>query len=54
MIEEIILIMEALLKNDKFFEVSAQMLKKMHVALIKAGFTEEEALRIVAGQGSGF
>ncbi len=43
-----------ILADNEVFDLGAQVLKKSHIALIKAGFTEEQATVIVAKQGSGF
>lgn len=42
-----------MVEDDELFDLTAQLLKKSHTALIKAGFTEEQATTIVAGQGTG-
>jgi hypothetical protein len=42
-----------LLEDDEIFSLGAQMVFKMYQALITAGFTEEQAIKIVAVQGSG-
>ena len=52
MIEQLIGMMEEISENDKFFKISAKMAKKMYDALIKQGFNEAQAIKIVAGQGS--
>jgi hypothetical protein len=41
------------LADDELFQLSAQMMKKGFDALIDVGFSREEALSIVSGQGSG-
>ena len=40
-------------EDDELFDLVAQGLKKSHNALIKAGFTEDQATQIVAHQGTG-
>lgn len=45
--------MRMILEDDELFELSALLLKKSHSALVKAGFTEDQATVIVAGQGTG-
>jgi len=52
MIERIIDMLREMEECDElFFDISARLLKKNFDALVKAGFTEDQATRIVAGQG---
>jgi len=51
MVEEIKDSMRIILEDDEFFELSAKMYRKMFVELTKSGFTDEEAVLIVAHQG---
>ena len=44
---------KVLLEDDEFFEIQAKALRKFHEALIKAGFTSEQAVTITAGKGIG-
>lgn len=37
--------------DDEVFDLVAQIIKKSHASLIRAGFTEEQATVIVAHQG---
>lgn len=53
MIERLIELLKEVEENDEFFDLMAHLIKKMYDALIKAGFTEEQAIKIVAGQGAG-
>jgi len=46
-------ISKLMLEDDEIFDLAAQLFKKSHSALIKAGFTEEQATTIIAGQGTG-
>ena len=46
------MMMEVLTKineSDEFFETVASIMKKLYDALLKAGFTEKQAVRIVSG-----
>jgi hypothetical protein len=52
MLDQMIAMLRTMLKRDELFEIGAQMVKKSYDAMIKAGFTEDQALKIVAGQGS--
>ena len=53
MIDELLEMLKELEENDEFFDTIARILKKSYNSLIKAGFTQEQATTIVAGQGSG-
>lgn len=50
--EELIEMMEEFLKQDKLFEMGAKMMKKSVDVLIAEGFSREEAIQIIAVQGS--
>ena len=43
--------LKAVDQNDEIVELRARSKKKMYDALVKAGFTEDQAIRIVAGMG---
>lgn len=53
MLEQLKEMVRMMVEDDELFDLTAQLLKKSHSALIKAGFTEEQATTIVAGQGTG-
>lgn len=53
MIEELVELMKSIEANEEFFEVLARLMRKMYDALVKAGFSPEEAVKIVASQGTG-
>jgi len=53
MIEQLVEMLRAVEENDELFDIMARMMKKSYDALVKAGFTEEQAIKIVAGQGTG-
>lgn len=53
MVEQLVEVMREMEKNDELFNIMARMMKKMYNALINAGFTEDQATKIVAAQGSG-
>ena len=53
MIEQLVEMLRAVEENDELFDIMARMMKKSYDALIKAGFSEEQATKIVAGQGAG-
>ena len=48
-VRNILGLLRAIGKSDELFYTLADMLKKFHDALMKAGFTEEQATQIVAG-----
>jgi hypothetical protein len=41
--------LEQIEDSEEFFETIASIMKKLYDALLKAGFTEKQAVRIVAG-----
>ena len=51
MIEEMVELIETILKQDQLFTLGAKMLKKSMDALIAEGFTRDEAIQVVAVQG---
>ena len=51
MLEQLKEMLKEVVADDELFDLMAQGLKKAHGALIKAGFTEEQATQIVAHQG---
>lgn len=53
MLKQMIAMMREVEQNEEFFEIMARMSKKMFDALVKAGFKEDQAIKIVAGQGVG-
>lgn len=53
MMEELLEMLREYEQNDEIFETLARMMRKMYDALIKAGFTPEQAMQIVASQGAG-
>lgn len=53
MLDEVIEFMETLEADDRLFEVMARIIKKFHNALVKEGFTDDQATRIIASQGAG-
>lgn len=42
-----------MLEDDELLDLNAQLLLKTHTSLRKAGFTDEQATAIIAGQGTG-
>jgi len=52
MYNEIVKMMEPVLEQDKLFEIGAKVNKKALDAMIKEGFTREEAIGIIASQGA--
>ena len=53
MIEQLIEMMKEVNESEEVFEQGALMMKNAYDALVKVGFTEEQAITIVAGQGAG-
>ena len=49
MVDKMMAILKRINETDEFFQTVASMMKKLHGALVKAGFTEEQATQIVAG-----
>ena len=52
MTEQLLEMLRKVEKCDELFDITARILKKSYDAMIKAGFTEEQATKIVAGQGT--
>jgi NADH/NAD ratio-sensing transcriptional regulator Rex len=52
--EELKKTLKEAIADDEFFDLMAQGMKKFERALIKAGFNDEEAVRIVVKHGMGF
>lgn len=53
MLEQLKEMLKEMIADDELFDLAAQGMKKCHKALVKAGFTEEQATKIVASQGMG-
>ena len=53
MLEMVKELLDQLENDDEYFDKVARVAKKMHDSLVKAGFTEEQAVQIVASQGIG-
>lgn len=51
MMEEIVAQMRAVNDKPELFAEGAKMMRNAHNALLEQGFSEEQAVRIVAGQG---
>lgn len=49
LLEMILDMLEQIEDNDEFFETVASIMKKLYDALLKVGFTEKQAVRIVSG-----
>jgi hypothetical protein len=48
-VEGILNMLRGINESPEFFDLLAGMLKKLHQALIKAGFTDDQATQIVTG-----
>jgi hypothetical protein len=48
-VENILDLLRGINESPEFFDMLASMMKKLHDALIKAGFTEDQATHIVTG-----
>ena len=48
-VEMILHMLKQLNESDEFFDVVASMMKKLYDALLREGFTEDQAVQIVAG-----
>lgn len=46
-------VFQALLDDDDFSQLNAKLMKKNYDALLEVGFTPDQAIQIVAAQGSG-
>lgn len=53
MLDQVIAIMKEMENKPEMFEVTARLMRKMYESLVKVGFTPDEAIRIVASQGTG-
>jgi len=53
MLEMLLEFLREIEKRDEFFDLMARVHKKSFDAMVKAGFTEDQAIRIIAGQGTG-
>jgi hypothetical protein len=53
MLEELLKMLREMEECDEFFDIMARMMKKSYDALIRAGFSKEQANHIVASQGTG-
>ena len=49
LVEMILEMLQGINESEEFFETVASIMKKLYDALLRAGFTEEQATRIVAG-----
>lgn len=50
-VEELVSFMKEVEKNDEFFATAARLKKKAYDALLKEGFTEEQAIRMICSGG---
>jgi len=53
MLDEIKAVLDVVLKDDEFFELYAKISKKGFDALVMKGFTEDQAIQIVANNQPG-
>lgn len=53
MLEQLKEMLKEVATDDELFELMAKTMKKLHGALVKEGFTNEQATQIVASQGMG-
>lgn len=53
MIEQLLEMLREVEQNDELFDITAHLMRKFYDSLLKVGFTEEQAIKIVAGQGIG-
>jgi len=49
LVEMILEVLEKINESEEFFETVSSIMKKLYDALLRAGFTEKQATRIVAG-----
>lgn len=53
MVEQIKELLREFLEDDEISDMMAKIMMKNYQALLKAGFSEANAIKIVAGQGLG-
>jgi hypothetical protein len=53
MVEGMKLMLRTITEDDDIFKLGAQMMKKTFDAHLEVGFTEDQAIKVVAGQGGG-
>jgi hypothetical protein len=53
-INEMVEAQKAVLEKDEIFELGAKTCRKCYDALLNIGFTEDQAIRIIAGGGMNF
>lgn len=53
MFEQLLEMLRMIEESDELFSISAGIMRKSWEALVAAGFSEDQATTIVAGQGSG-
>jgi len=49
LVEMILEVLEKINESEEFFETVSSIMKKLYDALLRAGFTEKQATRIVSG-----
>ena len=49
MVDMILQMLRGLTESDEFFETVAIMMRKLFIALMEVGFTEDQAIKIVSG-----
>ena len=52
MLDQLTEVLETVLKNEKLMKLVASIYKKFYDALIEAGFTEDQAIKIVIAQNN--
>ena len=53
MFEEMKVLLKEMLRDDELRALGAQVFRKSFEAYVKEGFTDEQAIQIVASQGAG-